>query len=443
MTVHVVIADDQQLVRAGFRMILADEPDIEVVGEASNGAEAVVAAAELCPDVVLMDIRMPEVDGIEATRQIVSRGGTPKTSVLILTTFDLDEYVYDALRVGASGFLLKDAPAHQLIAGVRMVSDGDALLAPSITRRLIEEFSLSRAPISVLPGFDALDPAGIRRVPARRPRDVQQGDCPGADSRREHHQDPRDSNPHEARGPGPCPPGGTRVRGGYRRPRPRNHHREPLTRCRQVVGAPRPHFQSGEGARFAATRSSCSRQMRATAHPGPRAARNQASEGRSTATRPGRRRRPPRASPALGPRSRHHRGPSGAQREGIGHVRVPHLLVALEVGHRAGHPSRLVQATGTELAPAAWRPVDRRDQGVLGAHCPMCATRRSARSTLSAALWRAVSTPGRHDFAGDLTQQVVGIRAGQGDHQIETVKQAQQATSGALAVRILGHPWPE
>ncbi len=158
MTVRVVIADDQQLVRAGFRMILADEPDIEVVGEASNGAEAVVAAAELCPDVVLMDIRMPEVDGIEATRQIVSRGGTPKTSVLILTTFDLDEYVYDALRVGASGFLLKDAPAHQLIAGVRMVSDGDALLAPSITRRLIEEFSLSRAPISVLPGFDALTP---------------------------------------------------------------------------------------------------------------------------------------------------------------------------------------------------------------------------------------------------------------------------------------------
>lgn len=158
MTVRVVIADDQKLVRAGFRMILADEPDIEVVGEASNGAEAVVAAAELRPDVVLMDIRMPEVDGIEATRRIVSQRDIPKTSVLILTTFDLDEYVYDALRVGASGFLLKDAPAHQLIAGVRMVNDGDALLAPSITRRLIEEFSVSRSPISAPPGLDALTP---------------------------------------------------------------------------------------------------------------------------------------------------------------------------------------------------------------------------------------------------------------------------------------------
>ena len=158
MTVRVLIADDQQLVRAGFRMILADEPDIEVVGEASNGADAIAAAAELSPDVVLMDIRMPEVNGIEATRQIVSRGGTPRTSVLILTTFDLDEYVYDALRVGASGFLLKDVPAHQLIAGVRMVSEGEALLAPSITRRLIEEFSLSRASVSVLPGLDALTP---------------------------------------------------------------------------------------------------------------------------------------------------------------------------------------------------------------------------------------------------------------------------------------------
>ena len=158
MTLRVVIADDQQLVRTGFRMILAGEPDIEVVGEASNGAEAVAAAAELCPDVVLMDIRMPELDGIEATRQIVARRGEPKTKVLILTTFDLDEYVYDALRVGASGFLLKDAPAHQLIAGIRMVGEGDALLAPSITRRLIEEFAISRAATSALPGLSELTP---------------------------------------------------------------------------------------------------------------------------------------------------------------------------------------------------------------------------------------------------------------------------------------------
>ena len=158
MTLRVVIADDQQLVRAGFAMILSDEPDIEVVGEASDGKEAVSVVAELRPDVVLMDIRMPEIDGIEATRQIVAQRNHPKTAVLILTTFDLDEYVYDALRVGASGFLLKDAPPHQLIAGIRMVSEGDALLAPSITRRLIQEFSASRTSMPTLRGLDELTP---------------------------------------------------------------------------------------------------------------------------------------------------------------------------------------------------------------------------------------------------------------------------------------------
>jgi len=158
VTIRVVIADDQQLVRTGFRMILTDESDIEVVGEASNGAEAVTVAARLRPDVVLMDIRMPELDGIEATRRIVRSSGKPEVRVLILTTFDLDEYVYDALRAGASGFLLKDAPAHQLVAGIRMVGEGDALLAPSITRRLIEEFATSRAAIVVPPGFHELTP---------------------------------------------------------------------------------------------------------------------------------------------------------------------------------------------------------------------------------------------------------------------------------------------
>jgi DNA-binding NarL/FixJ family response regulator len=158
VTIRVVIADDQQLVRTGFRMILADESGIEVVGEASNGAEAVAVAARLRPDVVLMDIRMPELDGIEATRRIVRSSGKPEVRVLILTTFDLDEYVYDALRAGASGFLLKDAPAHQLVAGIRMVGEGDALLAPSITRRLIEEFATSRAAIAVPPGFHELTP---------------------------------------------------------------------------------------------------------------------------------------------------------------------------------------------------------------------------------------------------------------------------------------------
>jgi DNA-binding NarL/FixJ family response regulator len=158
VSVSVLIADDQQLIRAGFRMILAAEPGIEVIGEATTGAEAVALTRELHPDVVLMDIRMPELDGIEATRRILAQDRETKTSVLILTTFDLDEYVYDALRAGASGFLLKDVPAHQLAAGIRTVGEGDALLAPSITRRLIEEFASSRTPVEAPAGIDELTP---------------------------------------------------------------------------------------------------------------------------------------------------------------------------------------------------------------------------------------------------------------------------------------------
>ena len=141
MTVRILIADDQALVRAGFRMILDAEDDLDVVGEASDGAEAVAMANDLEPDVVLMDIRMPELDGIEATRRIIAAAGERPVRVLMLTTFDLDEYVYEALRAGASGFLLKDVPPEQLVAGIRVVAEGEALLAPSITRRLIEEFA--------------------------------------------------------------------------------------------------------------------------------------------------------------------------------------------------------------------------------------------------------------------------------------------------------------
>ena len=155
--VRVLLADDQALVRAGFRMILDAEEDIEVVGEAEDGAEAVRAARALRPDVVLMDIRMPNLDGLEATRQVMAeRAG--EVRVLILTTFDLNEYVYEALRSGASGFLLKDAPAEQLIAGIRVVADGEALLAPSITRRLIEEFARGGRPAAPPPGLDELTP---------------------------------------------------------------------------------------------------------------------------------------------------------------------------------------------------------------------------------------------------------------------------------------------
>ena len=146
-TVRVLIVDDQVLVRTGFRMILEAEPDLEVVGEASDGREAIAQARSLAPDVVLMDVRMPEVDGIEATRQLLGEDGTT-TKVVMLTTFDMDEYVYEALRAGASGFLLKDVPPEQLVAGIRAVASGDALLAPSVTRRVIEEF-VRRPPASV------------------------------------------------------------------------------------------------------------------------------------------------------------------------------------------------------------------------------------------------------------------------------------------------------
>jgi DNA-binding NarL/FixJ family response regulator len=142
--IRVLLADDQGLVRAGFRMILRAEAGIEVVGEAGDGEQAVARARETKPDVVLMDIRMPGVDGVEATRRITA---SPGPRVLVLTTFDLDEYVYEALRAGASGFLLKDVPEEQLVAAIRVVAAGGSLFAPTVTRRLIEEFSRrARAP---------------------------------------------------------------------------------------------------------------------------------------------------------------------------------------------------------------------------------------------------------------------------------------------------------
>jgi DNA-binding NarL/FixJ family response regulator len=139
MSIRVLVVDDQELVRAGFVKLLEHEPHLAVVGEAGDGLAAVDAAARTRPDVVLMDIRMPAMDGIEATRHIRARPDAPR--VLILTTYDLDEYVFEALKAGASGFLLKDAPSDQLIAGIGVIATGDALLAPAVTRRLIEEFA--------------------------------------------------------------------------------------------------------------------------------------------------------------------------------------------------------------------------------------------------------------------------------------------------------------
>jgi DNA-binding NarL/FixJ family response regulator len=148
--ISVLVADDQALVRGGFQLILDAQDDIEVVGQAENGREAVALVRQLRPDVVLMDVRMPVLDGIAATRHIVSE--ELPTKVLVLTTFDNDEVVYDAMRAGASGFLLKSAPPARLVEGVRVVAEGDSLLAPTITRRLVEEFVRRPRPRSDTPG---------------------------------------------------------------------------------------------------------------------------------------------------------------------------------------------------------------------------------------------------------------------------------------------------
>jgi len=178
MSIRVLLVDDQALVRAGFRMILDAEEDIEVVGEASDGEQAVFSAQQFKPDVILMDVRMPNMDGIEATRKIVSADGAngaggassddvdpalDRPRVLMLTTFELDEYVYESLRAGASGFLLKDVPADHLVAGIRVVAEGEALLAPSVTKRLISDFSAARA----AKAKEENPPAGLNELTTR------------------------------------------------------------------------------------------------------------------------------------------------------------------------------------------------------------------------------------------------------------------------------------
>jgi DNA-binding NarL/FixJ family response regulator len=161
MTVRVLIADDQQLVRAGFRLILERQPGIEVVGEAASGAEAVALARRLTPDAVLMDIRMPDLDGIQATRLIRANPDLEATRIIVLTTFDLDEYVYLALRAGANGFLLKDLPPEQLARAVLSVSQGDTMLAPAITRRLIEHFTATSHAAAPPPALGQLTPREV------------------------------------------------------------------------------------------------------------------------------------------------------------------------------------------------------------------------------------------------------------------------------------------
>jgi DNA-binding NarL/FixJ family response regulator len=157
VTIRVLLADDERLVRAGFRMILRAEPDITIVAEAGDGREAVEAVRRHPTDVVLMDIRMPAMDGLEATRRILDGPGHPPR-VIVLTTFDLDEYVFEALRAGASGFLLKDAPEERLIAAIRVAADGGSLFAPSVTRRLIERFAAVAGPSASTDDLQRLTP---------------------------------------------------------------------------------------------------------------------------------------------------------------------------------------------------------------------------------------------------------------------------------------------
>ena len=166
MSIRVLLVDDQQLVRTGFRMILSDEEGIEVVGEAANGQEALDRVAALSPDLVVMDIRMPVMDGVEATRRIVATHGERAPRILVLTTFDADEHVVDALRAGASGFLLKDVTPPDFVSAIRVVASGEALIAPSVTRRLLDRFA--RLPVSADGGADRV--AGI----TEREREVLQ-----------------------------------------------------------------------------------------------------------------------------------------------------------------------------------------------------------------------------------------------------------------------------
>ena len=213
--IRILIADDQELVRTGFRVVLDAEPDLEVVGEAADGLAALDAAETLKPDVVLMDIRMPNLDGIEATRRLVAVDGAPR--VLILTTFDLDDYVYEALRAGASGFLLKDARADELRQAIRMVAAGDALLSPAITRRLIESYT-RRPPMTAHPAPPrGANPPRTRSPTAPRTRALKRRDRTRTHRRRRHRQNPRRTHLLQTQPPRPRPSRRPRLRV---RPRP-------------------------------------------------------------------------------------------------------------------------------------------------------------------------------------------------------------------------------
>ena len=203
MTIKVVVADDQALVRGGFSVLLNSAPDIDVVGEAGDGGEAVDVVVRERPDVVLMDIRMPVIDGIEATRRIIADERTAATKILIVTTFDLDEYVYDGLRAGASGFLLKDTRPDVLLDAVPVVAVGEALLAPQITRRLIEEFTTRPEPSVPSIALDVLTERETRGTGAGSQGPLERRDRGDAVHEPGHCEDARFASADEARIPRP------------------------------------------------------------------------------------------------------------------------------------------------------------------------------------------------------------------------------------------------
>jgi DNA-binding NarL/FixJ family response regulator len=195
--IRVLIADDETIVRDGLRAIIELAPDLEVIAEAADGTEAVAAARDLHPDVALVDIQMPKLDGIETTRRLIALNPPPR--VVILTTFNRNEYVYEAMKAGASGFLLKDIRRGQLTDAIRTVLAGDTLLAPTITRRLIEEFCRQPSPLGGTPlDLAELTPPRARSAHFRRTRTVQQPDRRTADRRRNHRQNPHRPHPHKA-----------------------------------------------------------------------------------------------------------------------------------------------------------------------------------------------------------------------------------------------------
>ena len=215
MTIRALVVDDQALVRGSFRILVDTAPDLTSVGEAANGAEAVELARREKPDVVLMDIRMPGMDGIEATRQITTAPETSGVRVLILTTFDLDEYVFAALRAGASGFLLKDTPPADLLAAIRVVVAGDALLAPGVTRRLIAEFTRHpETPLRPMRRAGSHHRTGTRGPDPDRARPVQHRDRGPPARQPLHRQDPRRPPAHETPRARPRPAGHRRLRRG-------------------------------------------------------------------------------------------------------------------------------------------------------------------------------------------------------------------------------------